>query len=112
MVGIWEHKRWESTLLDIDASRNGNTLTLSLAGRLDTITSPELCDVLEASLKGVDRLILDFSKVTYLSSAGIRTIINSKKMMSKRDGMVVRNVSPEVLGILKMSGIIDYLDVE
>lgn len=98
--------------MDIDASRNGNTLKLSLAGRLDTITSPELCDVLESSLKSVDRLILDFSQVIYLSSAGIRAIINAKKMMSNRGGMVVRNVPPEVLSILKMSGIIDYLNIE
>ncbi len=98
--------------MDIDASRNGNTLTLSLAGRLDTITSPDLCDVLEESLKNVDRLILDFSQVIYLSSAGIRAIINANKMMSNRDGMVVRNVPSDVLGILKMSGIIDYLNVE
>ena len=45
--------------MTIEKALNGNSLTLNLAGRLDTTTAPELDVVVDSSLRGVQELVLD-----------------------------------------------------
>ena len=52
----------------------GETLTVNVIGRLDT-TAPELEAALSSSLEGVKELVLDFSALDYLSSAGLRVLL-------------------------------------
>ena len=58
--------------MTINKTQNGSTLTLSLEGRLDTVTSPELEKVISYSIEGVKELIIDLEKLDYISSAGLR----------------------------------------
>ena len=88
-----------------------DTLTLTLEGRLDTITAPEI-EHATATLDGVDKLVIDFAKIDYISSAGLRVLLSLQKRMASKDGMVVRNVQPMVLEVLEMSGFVDILTIE
>ena len=56
--------------MKIEQTRDNSTLTLALEGRLDTITAPELEQVVNANLEGLTALIFDFAKLEYVSSAG------------------------------------------
>ena len=98
--------------MQINVTRDNTTLTLALEGRLDNFSSPELKDVLESSLEGVDSLVLDFLKVDYISSAGLRTLLSVHKQMSNRGGMKVLNVNEGVMEILQLTGFADTLSIE
>ena len=95
----------------IDKAQTGSTLTVKLDGRLDTITSPDLEQSL-ADLTGVTHLALDFEKITYVSSAGLRVLLGLQKRMAKQGDMVVRNVDKMVMEVLEMSGFVDILTIE
>ena len=98
--------------MHINATRNNAVLTLALEGRLDNFTSPELKNALENALEGVDFLVLDFSMVDYISSAGLRSLLSVHKQMSDRGGMKVTNVNEGVMEIMNVTGFTDILSIE
>ena len=98
--------------MKINVIRNGSVLTLALDGRLDALTSAELENALKNSPEGIDMLVLDFLKVNYVSSAGLRVLLNAHKRMSAQEGMKMTNVNKGVMEILKMTGIADVLSIE
>ncbi|MDO5701903.1 MAG: STAS domain-containing protein, partial [Lachnospiraceae bacterium] len=62
-------------MLNISKDVKGETLTITLEGRLDTTTAPELDESLKASIGGIKELIFDFEKLEYVSSAGLRVLL-------------------------------------
>ena len=98
--------------MDINLQKNGSTLTIALTGRLDTITSPKLDDVLHAEIKGIDTLIFDFDQLEYISSAGLRVLLAAQKIMNKQGTMVVRNVKPMIMEIFEVTGFDSILTIE
>ena len=98
--------------MTISKQMNGTTLTLAPEGRLDTMTSPELEKELNASLEGADTLMLDFSRLDYISSAGLRVLLSAHKTMAGKGGMVIRNVNEIVREVLDVTGFSDILTIE
>ncbi|MBQ6383893.1 MAG: STAS domain-containing protein [Clostridia bacterium] len=98
--------------MTISKQMNGTTLTLAPEGRLDTMTSPELEKELNASLEGADALMLDFSRLDYISSAGLRVLLSAHKAMAGKGGMVIRNVNEIVREVLDVTGFSDILTIE
>ena len=76
--------------MTIEKMRNNNELTVSLEGRLDTVTAPSLEAELKANLDGIQELVLDFQKLEYISSAGLRVLLMAQKTMNKhlRNGLI------------------------
>ncbi|HNW86920.1 MAG TPA: STAS domain-containing protein [Candidatus Limiplasma sp.] len=97
--------------MTIATETSGKTLTVKLDGRLDTITSPDLEQAL-SDLTGVAHLVLDFTKITYISSAGLRVLLALQKRMGKQGDMIVRHVDKMVMEVLEMSGFVDILTIE
>ncbi|HKQ14787.1 MAG TPA: STAS domain-containing protein [Steroidobacteraceae bacterium] len=79
-----------------------NPTTLTLVGRLDSNTAPELDAVLDRLLKGTPaRLVFDLSRLEYLSSAGIRCFVRARKAIEPRGGKVaIVNPQPSVRKVL------------
>ena len=98
--------------MTITKQQNGGALILTLDGRLDTVTSPELEKELNASLNGADSLILDFSRLGYISSAGLRVLLSAHKAMSGKGGMKVKNVNEIVREVFDVTGFADVLAIE
>ena len=98
--------------MTIEKTLNGAELTLTLNGRLDTITAPQLENELKASLPGVELLVLDFADLAYLSSAGLRVLLGAQKQMNKQGDMVVRNVNETIAEIFDVTGFCDVLTIE
>ena len=67
---------------------------------------------LNRSLDGVKSLVLDFSKLDYISSAGLRVLLSAHKIMNARDGMKVKNVNEIVQEVLEVTGFADILTIE
>ncbi len=98
--------------MTISKTLNGSALTLALEGRLDTVTAPELERELNASLNGADSLTLDFEKLEYISSAGLRVLLSAHKAMSGKGGMKVTHVNEIVQEVFEVTGFSDILTIE
>ena len=98
--------------MTINKELDGTTLTVAVAGRLDTNTAPELEEELMNSLSDVKVLVLDSEGLEYISSAGLRILLSAHKIMSKQDGMKVRNVNQAIQDILDITGFTDILTIE
>ena len=95
--------------MTISKKQHGTDLTLALEGRLDTVTSPDLEKELKAVVDGIDSLTLDFAKLDYISSAGLRVLLWAHKAMSGKKGMKVEHVSEIVKEVLDVTGFSDIL---
>lgn len=98
--------------MTIDKQINGSELALSLTGRLDTTTAPELEAVIKENITGVTNLVMDFAGLEYLSSAGLRVILSAQKTMNKQGEMVIRNVNETINEVFEITGFIDILTIE
>lgn len=98
--------------MNIIKNLNGNTLNIALEGRLDTTTAPELEKELKDSLDSATELVLDFSKLDYISSAGLRVLLSAHKIMSGRGGMKVTHVNEIVNEVFEVTGFSDILNIE
>ena len=98
--------------MNINKNQNGSALEIALEGRLDTMTAPELEAELNNSLQNADSLVLDFSKLEYISSAGLRVLLSAHKSMSNKGGMKVTNVNEIVREVFEVTGFADILTIE
>lgn len=98
--------------MNIQQIRNGNELVVALEGRLDTVTAPELEAALKDALEGVEELILDFEKLDYISSAGLRVLLVAQKTMSQQGSMKIRNVNEIIREVFDVTGFSDFLTIE
>ena len=98
--------------MTINRKQNGTALEIALEGRLDTMTAPELEAELSKSMSSADSLTLDFGKLDYISSAGLRVLLSAHRVMSCKGGMKVTNVNEIVREVLEVTGFTDILTVE
>ena len=98
--------------MNIIKKQNGGNLEIAVEGRLDTMTAPELEAELNQSMNGADSLVFDFSKLDYISSAGLRVLLAAHKGMSKKDGMKVTHVNEIVAEVFEVTGFSDILTIE
>ena len=98
--------------MTIEKNLNGTELTVTITGRLDTTTAPQLEAEFKQNLSGVEKLILNFSALEYISSAGLRVLLAAQKTMNKQGEMVIRNVNETITEIFEVTGFIDILTVE
>lgn len=96
----------------INKTKEGTSLTLVIEGRLDTTTAPQLESELRNSIDGIDRLLLDFASLEYVSSAGLRVLLSAQKVMNRQGSMVVRNVNEDVMDVFEVTGFVDILTIE
>ena len=97
--------------MEMKKTQNGTALTIALQGRLDTMTAPELEKEIQGSLSGISELILDFSGLEYISSAGLRVLLAAHKAM-KGHGMKVTHVNEIVQEVMDVTGFSDILTIE
>ena len=86
-------------------------LTISIDGRLDTSTAPELDEELKASLEGVEELVMDITNMEYISSAGLRVLLSAQKAMNAQGEMVVVGANDTVMEIFDITGFADILTI-
>ena len=98
--------------MNIIKNKDGSKLNLTLEGRLDTTTAPQLEAELKASMDGVTELNLDFEKLEYLSSAGLRVLLAAQKVMNKQGKMTIHHVNETIHEVFEVTGFIDILTIE
>ena len=98
--------------MTIDIDRNGSELLVTLEGKLDVLNSEELDKKLRQELLTAQRLVVDLIGVRYVSSTGVRVLMNAVQKMEEKGGVVLRNVTPEVMNVFRMIGIDEDLIIE
>lgn len=99
-------------MLNVNQTKVGERLTLTLDGKLDTSTAPKFEAELKSCLTGIKTLVLDFSKLEYISSVGLRTVLVAKKAMGITGRLVLSNVNENIMEILRLTGFQDILDMQ
>ena len=99
-------------MLNITKSIENGSAVFALAGRLDTVTAPELERALQESLAGVNELTLDFEKLDYISSAGLRVLLSAQKQMNRQGSMKLVHVGEIVMEVFEVTGFSDILTIE
>ena len=94
--------------MQVSEERYGDALVLTPVGRIDNSTNDGLKSALDSRVsncrKGGDRLVLDFSKVDYISSVGLRVLMLAAKRVREQDGtIVVAALQPVVREIFEIS---------
>ncbi len=98
--------------MQITEYRENDMITISIEGRVDTNTSPQLQDAILKSFQKVNQIVLDFEKCTYVSSAGLRALlIGQKTANSKKGAMKLVHVPDILMSVLQVSGFINILTI-
>lgn len=90
---------------------NGN-VTLTITGRLDTTTAPELEKTLDSVLDGTKELVFDMTGLEYISSAGLRVILKAQKAMNAQGSMKLTGVNDGIMEVFDITGFLDILTIE
>ena len=99
--------------MNIEKNYNNKELTINVENRIDTITAPEFENEINDEMGKFDSLIIDFSKLDYISSAGLRVLIaTQKKLKSENIPMTIKNVNGNINEIFRMSGFDKILKIE
>ena len=98
--------------MTIEIKRNAEETIIELAGRLDTTTAPALDKTINNDVEGTKNLVLNFKKLEYISSAGLRVLLGAQKKMQKIGSMKVTNVCEAVMEVFEMTGFADILVIE
>ena len=99
-------------MLNINKKLEDKTLTVALEGRLDTTTAPQLEAELKSALPKVTSLVMDFEKLEYISSAGLRVLLSAQKTMNKQGEMKLIHVNDVINEIFEVTGFSDILNIE
>ena len=99
--------------MNLNTTRTEDIITIEIEGRVDTNTSPVLQNEILLSFQKLSKVVLDFEKTVYISSAGLRALlIGEKTAQSKQGTMVLKHVPEVVMNVLEMSGFAKTLKIE
>jgi anti-sigma B factor antagonist len=97
--------------MNIRQERNGDKLVLYIEGRIDSNNFQALSDFVKNNLSGVKDLTLDLEKVDYISSAGLRTILQAQKIMDAQGKMCVAHVNDDIMETFELTCFTDFLTI-
>ena len=94
-------------MLTIGKKTQGERMVITLDGRLDAASAPQLSEALGKSLLRITELVFDCEKLTYISSAGLRVLLQAQKQMNLQGRMRLVNVGESVMDTLELTGFVD-----
>lgn len=99
--------------MQIESNKTENCLELKLSGRLETSTAPQLQEIVDKELEGINELRMDMENIEYVSSAGLRVLLAaSKKMKAMGGNMIVCHVNAEVMEVFEITGFKEILNLQ
>ena len=98
--------------MNLSATNFNNGIIVSIEGELDALTGPELQSFFKKQMSENNNLIADFSKVNYISSAGLRVLLATVKDARRSGGdLRLACVQENVNKVLKISGFVSILKI-
>ena len=99
-------------MLNITKKTEGRSLYLKLDGRLDSLTSGDLEKELMSNLDDLTSVTLDFKGLEYVSSAGLRVLLNLQQTMEDRGQVKLLNVNDEIMSVFELTGYNEIMTIE
>ena len=101
-------------MLNTEKKLENGALFIALEGELDTLSSPDFEAELEPLLADADSLTLDFEKLGYISSAGLRVLLAAEQAMEEKGAAQVKvvNMNSTIRNIFDITGFADILSVD
>ncbi len=97
--------------MEIEVTVDENAVMLSLSGWLDALSAPELESAVNRLDQSVTDLVLDFDKLEYVSSAGLRQIVLAQKKMSEKGSFAIVRVPDQIMEVFRMTGLSERLNI-
>ena len=98
--------------MTIEKKINNGAAVIIISGRLDTLTAPELEAEIDAIISGIKDLTFDMTNLEHVSSAGLRVILKSQKIMNTQGSMRLIGVNDCVMEVFDITGFADILTIE
>ncbi|MCK5845211.1 MAG: STAS domain-containing protein [Victivallales bacterium] len=98
--------------MDINVSEKDGVVVVSLAGRLDAVSSSSVTEKLDAIAANGIRVLFDLKPLEYISSAGLRALlVIAKKIRTCNGKMCLTGLNDNVREEVDVSGFSSILDV-
>ena len=99
--------------MNIKFQKSGTTLTAKPAGRMDTATSPEISRRMQHEMQGMTEIIIDLENVEYISSGGLRLMLELEQTIQDNGGsLTIIHVSEYIMEVLDLTGFTDMLNIQ
>ncbi|MBR2698331.1 MAG: STAS domain-containing protein [Clostridia bacterium] len=96
-----------------DIQVNGTTMTIAIEGRLDTLTAPELqAELANYRLGELTEITMDLSQLEYISSAGLRVLLQAYRSMKMGGVMRIVNANEVTRKVFDVTGFDEYFSIE
>lgn len=103
----------EELNITMNMNEEQDRLFMKIEGRLDTKTAPDLEEKVNQAMEKVSSIVMDFTELEYVSSAGLRVLLRTHKAMkAKKGGMIIRGANEEVQEVFTITGFSDILKLE
>ncbi|MFH1213309.1 MAG: STAS domain-containing protein [Candidatus Neomarinimicrobiota bacterium] len=100
-------------MLEIHQQRSAGLVTVQINGRVDSMTAQEVQQYLDnLTATGERKIVIDFTQISYISSAGLRILLLFQKQLKKVDGEIILcNLSAGIVDVFRMSGFINVFRI-
>ena len=98
--------------MKVTSSKSGSACTLTVEGKIDTATAPELEEAVKSNLPKCDTMIFDFNHVDYITSAGLRVLVYAQRALMKKGGVAVTGVNDSIKNIFTVTGMNKVLKIK
>ena len=98
--------------MKVKSSKNGSACTLTVEGKIDTMTAPELDEAVKSNLPKCDKMIFDFTNVEYITSAGLRVLVYAQRELMKKGGVTVTGVNESIKKVFTVTGMYKVLKIK
>ena len=92
--------------------RDGSKTTMLVTGRIDTYRAQKFAEEMKAAVEGTEDLTLDFDGLEYISSSGLRVVMQAAKAMARQGTMRIIHARESVYGVMEVTGFTGICDVE
>ena len=99
-------------MLNINKTVEDGAAVFTLEGRLDTVTSPDLEAEIKEVLSDLKEITLDLENLDYISSAGLRVLLSTQKVMNRQGTMTITHVNDTIMEIFEVTGFSEILTIE
>ena len=98
--------------MKVTSSKNGSACTLTVEGKIDTVSAPELEEAVKSNLPKCDKMIFDFTNADYIASAGLRVLVYAQRELMKKGGVTVTGVNENIKNIFSITGMYKVLKIK
>ena len=98
--------------MKVKSSKNGSACTLTVEGKIDTMTAPELDEAVKSNLPKCDKMIFDFTNVEYITSAGLRVLVYAQRELMKKGGVEITGVNDSLKNVFTVTGMYKVLKIK